>query len=187
MPFQLFQVFMPLPGSSSIFYVFVLLTCLYLCVYVPSVLWHCWLGGRKGNRPVINWAVGCWHGFIFLVLAHPGSPRQRAVKRVCVCVVCVRAWLYTCITASEESLSCGLRLRRVLHASASPIDGVGVIMFLCCPSICVCIQSNPLKWIALGPDCEYLLRQNIHLSMFYTLHCVYMGAAKWYPFNLVIH
>ena len=24
-------------------------------------------------------------GFAFLVLAHPGSPGQRAVKRVCVC------------------------------------------------------------------------------------------------------
>ena len=24
-------------------------------------------------------------GFTFLVPAHPGSPRQRAVKRVCVC------------------------------------------------------------------------------------------------------
>jgi len=22
---------------------------------MPSVLWHCWLGGRKGNRPVKNW------------------------------------------------------------------------------------------------------------------------------------
>jgi len=29
-------------------------------------------------------------GFTFLVLAHPGSPGQRAVKRVCVCVcVCL--------------------------------------------------------------------------------------------------
>jgi len=27
-------------------------------------------------------------GFTFLVLAHPGSPRQRAVKQVCVCVYC---------------------------------------------------------------------------------------------------
>jgi len=26
-------------------------------------------------------------GFTFLVLAHPGSPRKRAVKRVCVCVL----------------------------------------------------------------------------------------------------
>jgi len=23
-----------------------------------SVLWHCWLGGRKGKRPVNNWVVG---------------------------------------------------------------------------------------------------------------------------------
>ena len=82
---------------------------------VPSVLWHCSLGGRKGIWPVKNWAVGCWHGsvwsevqtciwpswyhchsvtvscfskiqigFTFLVLAHPRSPGQSAVKRVCV-------------------------------------------------------------------------------------------------------
>jgi len=29
---------------------------------VPSVLWRCWLGGRKGIRPVKNWVVGCWRG-----------------------------------------------------------------------------------------------------------------------------
>ena len=29
-------------------------------VYLPSVLWRCWLGGRKGIRPVKNWVVGCW-------------------------------------------------------------------------------------------------------------------------------
>ena len=26
-------------------------------------------------------------GFTFLVLAHPGSPGQRGVKRVCVCAI----------------------------------------------------------------------------------------------------
>jgi len=26
-------------------------------------------------------------GFTFLVLVHPGSPRKRAIKRVCVCVL----------------------------------------------------------------------------------------------------
>ena len=31
---------------------------------MPSVLWHCWLGGRKGIRPVKNWVVGCWHGYL---------------------------------------------------------------------------------------------------------------------------
>ena len=25
---------------------------------MPSVLWHCWLGGKKGIQPVKNWAVG---------------------------------------------------------------------------------------------------------------------------------
>ena len=85
-----------------------------------AVLWCCWLGGRKGIRPVeIEWwgagvviclemvrgtdlhmaqlmplpfTVSCLSkiqtGFTFLVLAHPGSPEQRAVKRVCVCYYC---------------------------------------------------------------------------------------------------
>ena len=30
-----------------------------------SVLWRCWLGGRKGIRPVKNWVVGCWHGCVW--------------------------------------------------------------------------------------------------------------------------
>jgi len=35
-----------------------------LCSLLPSVLWRCWLGSRKGIRPVKNWAVGCWHGYL---------------------------------------------------------------------------------------------------------------------------
>ena len=31
---------------------------------VSSVLWCCWLGGRKGIRPVENWAVGCCRGYL---------------------------------------------------------------------------------------------------------------------------
>jgi len=84
---------------------------------VPSVLWHCWLGGRKGIRPVKTewWGAGmvvclkrgadlhtaqlmplpltvsCFSkiriGFTFLVL---GSPGKRAVKQVCVCVLFTR-------------------------------------------------------------------------------------------------
>jgi len=30
----------------------------------PLVLRCHWLGGRKGIRPVKNWVVGCWHGFL---------------------------------------------------------------------------------------------------------------------------
>ena len=81
---------------------------------LPSVLWRCWLGGRKGIRPVKTewWGAGlviclergadlhmaqliplpltvsCFSkiqiGFTFLVPAHLGRPGKRAVKRVCV-------------------------------------------------------------------------------------------------------
>ena len=37
------------------------LSSYHLC---PSVLWRCWLGGRKGIRPVKNWVVGCWRGYL---------------------------------------------------------------------------------------------------------------------------
>jgi len=38
------------------------LPLLLLCLFftLPSVLWRCWLGGRKGIRPVKNWVVECW-------------------------------------------------------------------------------------------------------------------------------
>jgi len=39
-------------------------------------------------------------GFTFLVPAHPGSPGQRAVKRVCVCVR-VRACVFVYITKTH--------------------------------------------------------------------------------------
>ena len=108
---------------------------------LPSVLWHCRLGGRKGIRPVKTewWGAGvvvcleqgadlhmaqlvplpltvsCFSKIPigFLVPAHLGSPRKRAVKWACVCV-CVYgegAWskpLYTgvhCIEANPCSIS----------------------------------------------------------------------------------
>ena len=95
----------------------------HLCrARMPSVLWRCWLGGRKGIRPVKTewWGAGmvicleqfadlhmaqlmplpltvsCFSkiqiGFTFLVPAYPGSPGQRAVKWLCVCVD--RGWLH---------------------------------------------------------------------------------------------
>ena len=86
----------------------------YLSSFLPSVLWRCWLGGRKGIRPVkterwgadvvicleqgadlhmaqlmplpltVSFSSKIQIGFTFLVPAHPGSPGKRAVKRVCV-------------------------------------------------------------------------------------------------------
>ena len=45
-------------------------------------------------------------GFTFLVPAHPGSPGQRAVKRVCVCAcVCVSVYYFV---ANKLTLSLSL-------------------------------------------------------------------------------
>ena len=35
-----------------------------LANYHATVLWRCWLGGRKGIRPVKNRVVGYWHGYL---------------------------------------------------------------------------------------------------------------------------
>jgi len=37
---------------------------LYILMILPSVLWCCRLGSRKGIRPVKTWVVGYWHGYL---------------------------------------------------------------------------------------------------------------------------
>ena len=32
--------------------------------YLPSVVWHCWLGVRKSIRPVNNWVMRWWCGYL---------------------------------------------------------------------------------------------------------------------------
>ena len=48
-------------------------------------------------------------GFTFLVLAYPGSPGQRAVKRVCVCVhlpyICTRFWYEKLNVTTQRSFA----------------------------------------------------------------------------------
>jgi len=44
-------------------------------------------------------------GFALLVLAHLGSPGKRAVKRVCVCVVCDKTQLLQIELHNEMSLA----------------------------------------------------------------------------------
>jgi len=46
-------------------------------------------------------------GFAFLVPDHPGSPGQRAVKRVCVCV-CVCVCLSVCLSDGGHLFTAGL-------------------------------------------------------------------------------
>jgi len=106
--------------SSTLHFDYLLL--LSGCRRVPSVLWHCWLGSRKGIQPVKKqsgwvlawlcvwsevqtciWPIWCHCRSLSLasvksrlVLPYLGSPGKRAIKRVCV-GVCVRACVYVCV------------------------------------------------------------------------------------------
>jgi len=69
-----------------------LFSLVYSVVCLPSVLWHCWLGVRKGIRPVKNewWGVGvviclergadCLH-MVQLIPLHPKTPSSLALFR----------------------------------------------------------------------------------------------------------
>jgi len=116
-------------------YFIVVLLPVYIITYYyhwPSVLWGCWLGDRKGIRPVKNWVVGCWRGYLsergadlhmtqlmplpltiscfskiqigftFQVPGHPGSLGKRAVKRVCVYYYLWITWSPTVSVTVEE-------------------------------------------------------------------------------------
>ena len=91
-----------------------------------SVLWHCWLGVGKSIRPVKNWVVGCWHGYLSgascrlaygpadatathclasvisgLVLPFWYRLTWAVFKRVCVCVSA--SWLNAMCTCAGQS------------------------------------------------------------------------------------
>ena len=57
-------------------------------------------------------------GFAFLVLAHPGGPGQRAIKRVCVCVcVCVINKLLAVRTLCKYVCACFSKNEFAHHSS----------------------------------------------------------------------
>jgi len=104
----------------------------YSCLqcFLPSVLWHCWLGGRTGIRPVQKWGDdGGGHWFVrmewrparlsvclpllifpctiksrsfVLAPAKPGGPGKRAVKRLWCGVVICCSWSLGVVTYGVE-------------------------------------------------------------------------------------
>jgi len=65
------------------------------CISISPSWWH------------LPLTVSCFSkiqiGFTFLVPAYPGSPGQRAVKRVCVCVCVVYSVLWHCLLGVRKS------------------------------------------------------------------------------------
>ena len=62
----IYTVFIPFSTNSAVLLCYhsynVKTVAVMFLVRCWSVLWRCWLGGRKDIRPVKNWVVGCWRG-----------------------------------------------------------------------------------------------------------------------------
>ena len=86
----------------------------------PSVLWRCWLVGRKGIRPVNNWVVGWWHGYLAEARC---TPAYGPADGWCHC--------YSLSLASVKSS--WYRLTRVVP-QRGPLNGC------VCVCVCVCVE-----------------------------------------------
>ena len=90
------------------------------------MLGRCWLGGRKGIRPVKNWVVGCWRGYL-----------SGAMCRLCIWP----SWCH-CHSLSLASVKSRLvlpfwyRLTRVVP-DKGPLNGLVCV----CVCVCVCVWT----------------------------------------------
>jgi len=85
--------------------------CLELGELVQACIWPSWCH--------CHWLVSCFSkiqtGFAFLVPVHPGSPRKRAVKRVCVCMLLLLLLLpITLMMLAVQSLEC-VRVQTIIY------------------------------------------------------------------------
>jgi len=133
------------PSKRKWLYCFCWMVIFWNCgsMYVPSVLWRCRLGGRKGIRPVENWVVGCWCRYLsgaWCTLAY--GPADATATH--------------CLLPSVKSrlvLSFWYRLTWVVPEKG-PLNGCMCL----CVVVCTPLYGNILE---MTRACE---RQNIRLS-----------------------
>ena len=79
-------------------------------------------------------------GFTFLVPAHPGSPGQRAIKRVCVCVCVVLLVLGLVLWSPSCEIGVNGRFRDDLSSILSPVERVNQPRLLA-------LAAQPWSWL----------------------------------------
>jgi len=88
-------------------------------------------------------------GFTFLVPAHPGSPGQRAVKRLCVCVcVCV---MHRYLQLSQRSTRIALYCRSILLVFVRSCSSISNKIISLKKFISPQLVGGPQKEKNLGP------------------------------------
>ena len=104
----------------------------------PSVLWHCWLGGRKGIRPIKNWAVGCWHGYCL----ERGADLHMAQLMPLPLTV-------SCFSKIQIGLPFWYWLTSVVP-DKGPLNGCVCVPWHCWLGIRKSIQSVKIEWWGVG-------------------------------------
>jgi len=144
----------------------IMMIIIIFTVIIPSVLWHCWLGGRKGSWPVKNgdaggghwlvrmeWRPAGWSVYLLLLFfpctiksrssllapAHLRGPGKRAVKRLRLCGYC-----YYCLPSVLWHCWFGVR------KSIWPVKSADVV-------ICLERGANDLYMVQLMPLPPYHL------------------------------
>ena len=87
---------------------------------LPSVLWRCWLGGRKGIRPVKNWVVGWWGAGVVICLERDADLHMAQLMPLPLTVSCF------------SEIQIGYRPTRVV-LDKGPLNG------------CVCVNGQHLS------------------------------------------
>ena len=120
---------------------------------VPSVLWHCWLGGRKGIRPVKNWVVGCWCGYLSAAICRLAyGPADATALTVC-CFSNIQI-IFTFLVPSDLGSPGKGPLNVCVCGGRSSVGGPPLNSALVRPS--VCLSHSPAAaacggFAAVGP------------------------------------
>ena len=92
----------------------------------PSVLWRCWLGGRKGIRPVKNWVMGCWHDYLSGARCRLAYGPADATATHCLLLQWNPDWFYLSGTGSPG------------YPGKGPLN----VCVRVCACVCVCTQGE---------------------------------------------
>ena len=153
------------------------------------MLWNCWLGGRKGIRPVKNGGGWCRWALVspdrvassrmvgvsasvnlplhrkvlsrgsLLALAHPGGPRKRAIKRLWYLLCLVTVWGENFMTTHQYIVDHSVSF---LMWSLCHIISIVLVLVLLSPEILLLI-FQALKIIRVG-NLHRKVMKNVHFS-----------------------
>jgi len=125
-----------------------IIICIFNAVDVLSVLWRCWLSGRKGIQPVKTEWWGFWHGYVW-------------GKLHMICIWSSWCHCHSCSTKIQNSLPFSCRIiQDVLETR--PLNGCSSSMLLMLYIIAVCyIYHSAIAHTSF--DGFITFRANVHL------------------------